>query len=169
MATQINLGDHFYLWLPAVQSNIIVISTHGAAIPERTFQMPANSTFKFYSYPESSAVSGLNKTLYPDQVKEEKTFLVGKPASWSVIDDYYLTKFQGTHGGPHGEIAETYNDIRRFVDDNGLNALTARNRTSIFVNKSAINHLLSTVVGLLDVGYNYIREFRCQFCRNSAW
>ena len=163
MSTRVNLGEHFYLWLSDTQSEVVVITTHGAML-NSMFQMPAGSSFKFYSLPTKVAYSGLDKTLYDDQVVEIKTYNQSQKASWNLIDDYTLSKFQGRHGNN----AESYDDIRLFVDDNKLNVLSVRNRTSIFINKNERNTYLSTAVALLGAGYSWIKEFRCQFCRVEA-
>ena len=162
MATRVDLGNHFYLWMPDTRSEVVVITTHGAVLQE-TFMMPPNSTFKFYSLPTTVAYSGLDKTVYEDQVLETKGYDARHPG-WNVIDNYTLSKFQGRHG--HN--AESYDDIRIFVDEYKLNVLSARNRTSIFVNKDERNTYLSTAVALLSAGYPWINEFRCQFCRVEA-
>lgn len=162
MATRINLGDHFYLWLPEEQSNIVVISSHGAVL-NSMFMMPLNSTFKYYSLPTTSAYGGLETTIYDDKVRDTREYSTAHP-KWNVIDDYILEKFQGRHGGG----SESYDDIRRFVDEHKMNVLSVRHRTSIFVNKAEKQTYLSRAVSLISTSYPYITEFRCLFCRVEA-
>ncbi len=165
MATRIKIGDQAYLWMPGAQSSIAVVSCHGGVLP-KTFVMPPGSVFKFYSLPTKSAYGSLEKTLYDDQVKETKIANHAKQ-SWNVIDDYDLSKFQGKHGGN----SESYDDVRRFVDEHSQNVLTLRNRKSVFADKSEQNRTLSFLVTQLSIRFPHITEYRCLFCRvdDHAW
>lgn len=163
MANRIRISDHFYLWVPQTGvTSQVVISCHGGTL-ETYFMVPRGTRFKFYSPPTRSAQGKLEKTLYDDMVKDDRTF-DHQNANHNMMEDYTLSKFQGRHGGN----SETYGDIRTFVDEYKISVLSIRNRKSWFVKKSDSMTYLSRAVGLIETLYpDTVREYRCLFCRSE--
>jgi hypothetical protein len=80
-----------------------------------------------------------------------------------------LSKFQGKHSNE----SESYDDIRKFVDEHKMNVLSLRNRTGKHEDKSGDKRTLSVLTHKIDQHLNAASlDFRCLFCRvenSPAW
>jgi len=164
MANQTKLGDNVYLWTPtAGVTQRVVISSHGGANGQQ-FRTRKGTTYIFYSAPTTSAYGSLDKVLHPDQAKD-RTERNHDNLAWNMVDDYTISKFQGELGNN----SESYNDIKQFVDTNGLSVVSIRNRTGR--HKRANNNpvTLQEVHRLIEATYpNIVNEYNCLFCRVDA-
>lgn len=161
MANKIKLGDNIYLWTPTAGiTKSVVISCHGG-FTGQSFVSRKGTTYVFYSLPTQSAYGSLSKVLHPDQERDRTTCNYDKPA-WNVVDDYLLTKFQGKHGGN----SESYDDIKTFVDGDGLSVVSIRNRTGSHKRAVDAPVTLSEVYQLIEAKYpGVVDEYKCLFCR----
>jgi len=164
MANQLKLGENIYLWTPtAGVTASVVISCHGGA-NGANFMSRQGTSFLFYSAPTTSAYGTLDKTLHPDQVKD-RTDCNHDKAAWNMVDDYVLSKFQGKHGND----AESYGDIKKFVGANSMSVVSIRNRTGRHKRADTSPVTLSELVGLIEAKYpGTVNEYRCLFCRVDA-
>jgi hypothetical protein len=156
-----DITSQAYLWVPDnKQSDIVVISAHGAWLNNSpTFTPPTGSVFKFYSYQTQSAYGTLVKALQDDTVTEKQG---SGHTHRDQVDDYVLSKFQGRHGNDE----ESYQEIRKFVDEYEVNVLSLRNRTGRQENKSGKKRTLSVLTHEIDRLFTVASwDFRCLFCR----
>lgn len=161
MANKIKLGDNVYLWTPGSGiTTSVVVSSHGGINGEH-FRSRQGTSYLFYSAPTQSAYGSLSKVLHPDQVKDRTECNHDNP-NWNMVDDYTLSKFQGKHGGD----SESYGDIKKFVDADGLSVVSIRNRTG---RHKVADVRLQDVYRLLEAKYpNQVAEYMCLFCRVDA-
>jgi hypothetical protein len=148
---QIALGSWYYLFKKRGSTNdVAMITAHGGVGGSSdTFVAPIE--IGFYQHAGSALGATRDIALYP-------------PTEWahkgSTCDEHYLSKFQGKHGGGF----ETYQDLKRWVEEHDIAALTVRHRTSWFVSKHQPR--LSEAARLLS-GNGYT-QVRCSFCRVFA-
>lgn len=164
MANKLKLGDNIYLWTPTSGiTSSVVISSHGGSNGNQ-FMSRKGTVYVFFSAPTTCAYGSLSKVLHPDQEKDRTECNYDK-AAWNMCDDYILSKFQGKHGGN----SETYADIKKFVDEDGLSVISIRNRTGSHKRANDNPVTLGEVHRLIEAKYpNTVNEYKCLFCRVDA-
>jgi hypothetical protein len=164
MANKLSLSDNFYLWTPtAGVTSSVVVSCHGG-INGQQFTSRKGTVYVFYSLPTQSAYGSLDKVIHKDQEKDRTTCNHDK-ANWNVVDDYDLSKFQGKHGGN----SESYDDIKTFVDGQGLSVVSVRNRTGRHKRANNDPLTLKILYQLIEAKYpGQVNEYKCLFCRVDA-
>lgn len=164
MANKLKLGDNIYLWTPTGGvTDTVVISAHGG-YNGGSFVSRKGTSYKFYSSMTQSAYGALSKVLHPDQVKDTTDCSHAK-LNWNTVDNYILQKFQGKHGGN----SESYDDIKKFVDQDNLSVVSIRNRTGS--QKRADNNpvTLKEVYDMIEAKYpGTVQVYHCLFCRVDA-
>eukprot|EP01037_Dinobryon_pediforme_P012891 gene12892-12991_t len=174
------LGDLFYFLLPTVETNRVIISSHGGHQligGTNKFVVPSDTILRFYSEDTYSVKDPSFNGFYDMEAAPKEVISEGEKCF-----DYILTKYQGRHNTLKGN-KETYDTIagvvNQAVEDN-LNAqrrrrkdwqaaskvsavLTVRNR---FFKGTA--HL-SKAIEAVHVIAPHIQLFDCLFCRSTMF
>ena len=166
---QILIGNDLYLFRGENRTSSdevhLLISAHGGAVYKQ-FSVPSGINLHFYTkHGDSIFDPGVYNIMKGDFQPVESI------GSGGTCEDYWLSKYQGSHGNPE----ETYDSIQRNIKQNAqclsnrgrnfayhFDVLTVRNRWNNF---SGVK--LSTVLELLAQNYHNYREVHCSFCRDA--
>ncbi len=182
MATQIPLGEKFYLFTPANDFNAeedhLLISAHGGytnlkgPLGTSSFEVPKWVQLHFYASHGNSLNDPTVYGIMKGQVQVKETSGPG-----TRVTNYSLSKYQGRHGSAnetYGSIGGNIDQNVGVVDDIGrfnlsrnfgfrFSVLTVRNRR--FRSDPSLSDALAA---LATAGYRF-ENIHCSFCRSSMF